>query len=59
MTKEQELKEWHKVGISTAKAIKDIVSKWYADCYNNERDMQRLMIWESHINKLLRQEKRG
>ena len=44
MNTEQELKEWRRIGKLTAQAMKDITQKWYADCYNTERDMQRLMI---------------
>ena len=53
MNEQQELKEWRRIGKSTAIAILDITQKWYADCYNTERDMQRLMIWEAHSNTLL------
>jgi len=53
MNTEQELKEWRRIGKLTAQAMKDITQKWYADCYNTERDMQRLMTWELHIEKLL------
>jgi hypothetical protein len=53
----RELKEWRRIGKHTALAIKSITQKWYADCYNSEGDMQRLMCWETHIYKLLGVEK--
>jgi hypothetical protein len=41
----------------TSKAIKDITERYYADCYNTETDMQRLMIWEAKINNYLKGKK--
>ena len=33
----------------TEKAIKEVVQKWYADCYITEKDVSRLLAWENHI----------
>ena len=40
------------VSEGTAKAIDHTVSKYYADCYNTEADMHRLMLWESKLCRL-------
>lgn len=48
-----ELKKWRRIGKYTADAIKSVTQKYYADCYNTESDMQRLMLWETRIRELL------
>lgn len=47
------LRQWHKVAKGTAEAIKAVTQKYYADCYNTERDMHRLMLWEAKLRELL------
>ena len=32
-----------------ARAIDNAVSKYYADCFNTEADMHRLMLWEQKL----------
>ena len=56
MSQDVELRRWRAVGQKTAEAIKAITQKWYADCYNTEADMKRLMIYETKIRKLLGEE---
>jgi len=37
------------VAKGTARAIDNVVSKYYADCFNTEADMHRLMLWEKKL----------
>ena len=46
-------KETKHVLKGTKKALRDITMRWYADCFNTERDMQRLIFWETKISALL------
>lgn len=41
----------------TSKAINDVAGRYYADCYNTDKDMHRLMLWESKINRYLEENK--
>jgi hypothetical protein len=42
----------------TSKAIKELTQKYYADCYLDEKDVMRLMIWEENINRYLEDKNR-
>ena len=49
-------REWRRVASQTAEAIKAVTQKWYADCYNTESDMQRLILYETRLRQLLGEE---
>lgn len=45
-----------KVIKGTLAAITHTVEKWYGDCYHTQADMDRLMVWEAKLKKLLEAE---
>jgi hypothetical protein len=38
----------------TSKAINEVSGKFYVDCYVDEKDIKRLMCWETNINNYLK-----
>jgi len=49
-------RKWRRIAKLTAEAIKDVTQKWYADCYNTEGDIKRLMLYETRLRQLLGEE---
>lgn len=49
-------KRLERLALGAAEAIKNATQKWYADCYNLERDMIRMMLWENKIRRELNKE---
>lgn len=47
---------WQRVAKGAAEAIKAITQRYYADCYNTESEMRRLMLWETRLRQLLGEE---
>jgi hypothetical protein len=38
--------------LGAARAIENASCKWYADCWCSDRDMQRLMLWQTKLENL-------
>ena len=47
---------WNYLARGTIAALEAVINKWYADCFNTEAEIQRLILWEQKLKKKLIQE---